>query len=215
MTAGLTEPRRPKRRNAEATKKRILQAALDEFAAHGHSGARIDRLADAAGVSKPMIYDYFGGKDTIYAEALREAYVRIRSGEADLDMAALSPEEAIRELVRFTMSHFRQNPWFVSLLSCENLRGGGTIRSLRDAPRIQSVLVDRLEEVLSRGAAQGVFRADVDPVELYVFIASLCYFPISNAHTLRAVFRLPVDDAAWLDRRTEESAEMILGFLKS
>ncbi|MEM1361317.1 MAG: TetR family transcriptional regulator [Pseudomonadota bacterium] len=203
----------PRKRDAEATKRRILQAALEEFAAHGHSGARIDRLAEAAGVSKPMIYDYFGDKDTIYADALREAYIRIRDGEANLDMDALSPDEAIRELVRFTMNHFRNNPWFISMLSTENLRGGETIRALSDAPRIQSVLVERLGDVLSRGAKVGIFRDNVDPIELYVFIASLCYFPISNMHTLRAVFHLPVDDA-WLERRCEESADMILAFLR-
>lgn len=207
------KPSRPRKRDAEATKRRILQAALEEFAAHGHSGARIDRLAEAAGVSKPMIYDYFGDKDAIYADALREAYVRIRMGEASLDMGALHPDEAVRELVRFTMNHFRRNPWFISMLSTENLRGGETIRALSDAPRIQSVLVERLGEVLSRGAEEGVFREDVDPVELYVFIASLCYFPISNRHTLRAVFGLPVDDD-WLERHCEESADMILAFLR-
>ncbi|MEM9813760.1 MAG: TetR family transcriptional regulator [Pseudomonadota bacterium] len=207
------KPSRPRKRDAEATKRRILQAALEEFAAHGHSGARIDRLAEAAGVSKPMIYDYFGDKDAIYADALREAYVRIRDGETSLDMGTLPPDEAVRELVRFTMNHFRRNPWFISMLSTENLRGGETIRALSDAPRIQSVLVDRLEDVLSRGAEAGLFRDNVDPVELYVFIASLCYFPISNKHTLRAVFGLPVDDA-WLERRCEEAADMILAYLK-
>ncbi|MEM1265184.1 MAG: TetR family transcriptional regulator [Pseudomonadota bacterium] len=207
------KPSRPRKRDAEATKRRILQAALEEFAAHGHSGARIDRLAEAAGVSKPMIYDYFGDKDAIYADALREAYVRIRDGETSLDMGMLPPDEAVRELVRFTMNHFRRNPWFISMLSTENLRGGETIRALSDAPRIQSVLVERLEDVLSRGAEAGLFRDNVDPVELYVFIASLCYFPISNKHTLRAVFGLPVDDA-WLERRCEEAADMILAYLK-
>lgn len=213
MTMPNQKPRPPRKRDAEGTKRRILQAALEEFAAHGHSGARVDRLAEAAGVSKPMIYEYFGDKDAIYANALREAYVRIREGEKSLDLDKLAPDEAVRELVRFTMNHFRRNPWFVSMLAIENLRRGETISALSDAPRIQSVLVERLRDVLRRGAEAGLFRDDVDPVEFYVFIASLCYFPLSNQHTLRTVFRLPVDDS-WLERRVEESADMLLAFLR-
>ena len=204
-------PRR--RRDAEQTRGDILQAALEEFSAMGHSGARVDRIAARAGISKPMIYDYFGDKDAIYAAALREAYIQIRRGEEKLALDPGDPEAAIRELVRFTMDHFRRKPWFIRVLNSENLLGGETIRKLHDAAEIQSVLVTRLEEVLGRGRRQGVFRREVDPAEFYISMASLCYFPISNMHTLRAVFRLPIDEA-WLDRRAEEASDMLLAFLK-
>ena len=57
-----------------------------------------------------------------------------------------------------------------------------------------------------------MFRRGVRPVDLYITIASLFYFPISNAHTLRAVFGCPVDDA-WLERRRRDVRRMVLGFL--
>lgn len=179
----------------------------------GHSGARVDRIAARAGISKPMIYDYFGDKDAIYAAALREAYVQIRRGESQLALDPEAPEEAVRELVRFTMGHFRRKPWFIRMLNNENLLGGETVQTLQDAAGIQSVLVARLEEILRQGKRQGVFHREVDPVEFYIFIASLCYFPISNMHTLRAVFQVPIDEE-WLDRRTEEAAEMLLCYLR-
>lgn len=203
----------PRRRDAELSKQMILQAALQEFSAHGYSGARVERIAQEAGVSKPLIYDYFGDKDAIYAAALKEAYVQIREGEKKLRLDRLSPEEAIRALVRFTMDHFRRKPWFISMLNTENLRGGVTIREIHDAAGVQSVLVERLGDVLERGSAAGAFRKGVDPVEFYVFIASLCYFPVSNIHTLRAVFQLPIDEK-WLSRRAEEAADMLLVYLK-
>lgn len=204
-------PRR--KRDAEQTRKAILQAALEEFSAMGHSGARVDRIAERAGTSKPMIYDYFGDKDAIYAAALREAYVQIREGERELALDTRQPEEAVRALVRFTMDHFRRKPWFIRMLNSENLRGGDTIRELHDAAGIQSLLVTQLDDILRHGARQGVFREGVDPTEFYIFVASLCWFPISNIHTVRAVFRLPVDEA-WLDRRAEEAADMLLLYLR-
>ncbi|MEX0969414.1 MAG: TetR family transcriptional regulator [Paracoccaceae bacterium] len=207
------KPAKPRRRDANQSRKLILQAALEEFSSYGHSGARVERIANSAGVSKPLIYDYFGDKDAIYLAALKEAYVQIREGEMELSLDTLEPEEAIRSLVRFTMNHFREKPWFITMLNTENMLGGQSIRQLQDAKGIQSILVQRLQSVLRRGCDAGIFRCDVDPVEFYVFIASLCYFPVSNIHTLRAVFGLSMD-GRWLDRRADEAADMLLGYLK-
>ncbi|MDT0682672.1 TetR/AcrR family transcriptional regulator [Roseicyclus sp. F158] len=204
-------PRR--KRDAEQTRADILQAALEEFSNMGHSGARVDRIAARAGISKPMIYDYFGDKDAIYAASLREAYIQIRRGEADLDLDPDQPERAVRELVRFTIDHYWRKPWFIRMLNNENLLGGDTVRSLHDAAGIQSVFVTRLEEVLRHGESQGHFRRKVDPAEFYIFVASICYFPISNMHTLRAVFAVPIDDA-WIERWGNEAADMVLAYLR-
>ncbi|MGR3661802.1 MAG: TetR family transcriptional regulator [Paracoccaceae bacterium] len=199
-------------RDAVATRKSILSAALIEFSTKGYAGARVDEIARTAGVSKPMIYEYYGDKNAIYAAALREAYVQIREGEHALDLAGLSPTDAIKALVVFTMEHFRKNPWFISMLNTENLQGGGTIRDIHDASDIQSNLIGQVEEILKRGQEMGEFGENIDAVELYIFIASLCYFPISNIHTLRAVFNCPIDDE-WLKRRGQESATMVVKFL--
>lgn len=204
--------RKGKTRNPELTRAAILQAALEEFSEAGHSGARIDRIAERAGVSKPMIYDYFGDKNAIYAAALREAYVQIRNRETELQLDTLEPDDAIRALVHFTMNHFWNNPWFIRMLNTENLLGGETIRALDDAAEIQSVLLQHLEDILRRGRAQKMFRPDVDSVELYLFIASLCYFPISNMHTLRVVFRAPIAEP-WLAQHADRATDMILSYL--
>ncbi|MBT0959154.1 TetR family transcriptional regulator [Alphaproteobacteria bacterium KMM 3653] len=206
--------RRDKKRNPEVTRAAILQAALEEFGEVGHSGARVDRIAERAGVSKPMIYDYFGDKDGIYTAALREAYVQIRAGEEELELDLLDPEAAIRALLRFTMDHFWRKPWFIRMLNTENLLGGDTIRKLDDAADIQSVLFTRLEAVLDQGVSTKVFRSDIDPVQLYLFIASVCYFPISNMHTLRVVFQIPIT-GEWLEQHADRASDMIVGYLKA
>jgi AcrR family transcriptional regulator len=55
-----------RRRNVEATKELLLDAAVEEFAEHGLAGARIDRIAERAGVNKRLIYAYFGNKDDLF-----------------------------------------------------------------------------------------------------------------------------------------------------
>lgn len=214
MAKAVTPIRKDRKRNPEVTRAAILHAALEEFSEVGHSGARVDRIAARAGVSKPMIYDYFGDKDAVYAAALREAYVQIRQGEMTLELDTLSPEEAVRALVHFTMNHFWNNPWFIRMLNTENLMGGDTIRNLDDVTEIQSVLLRRVTEILRRGNATGLFRSGIDPVELYIFIASVCWFPISNMHTLKVVFRAPIGEN-WLTAHADKAADMIVGYLKT
>lgn len=66
-------------RDAEATRARILSAAVSEFAAHGYAGGRIDRIAKDAESNVRMIYAYFGNKSGLFDAALAEAIVRMAS----------------------------------------------------------------------------------------------------------------------------------------
>jgi AcrR family transcriptional regulator len=74
-------------RDAEATKARLLDAATDEFAAHGIAGARIDRISMVAKVNKSMIYTYFGGKEQLF-DAVMNAHVTKL-----LDTVPFTPED--------------------------------------------------------------------------------------------------------------------------
>ena len=64
-------------RNAEASKERILDAAFTEFAQHGIAGARVDRIAQAAGCNKNLIYIYFESKETLFATVLQKHLARV------------------------------------------------------------------------------------------------------------------------------------------
>ncbi|MBU1176048.1 MAG: TetR family transcriptional regulator [Alphaproteobacteria bacterium] len=191
-------------RDSNASRAAILQAALNEFSSAGYEGARVDRIAEKAGVSKPLLYDYFGDKDDLYAAALREAYVQIREAELELSLEELAPREAIHELVVFTFRHFRRHPWFIAMLNTENLRGGGTVTRLHDRHEIQSKLLLALDDVLARGKRENIFHRDISPVRLYLIIASLCYFPVSNRFTLAAIF-----DLDWGDEEFGQHAETV------
>jgi AcrR family transcriptional regulator len=64
-------------RDAEATRARILSAAVVEFAAHGYSGGRIDRIAKDAESNVRMIYAYFGNKSGLFDAALSSVIIRM------------------------------------------------------------------------------------------------------------------------------------------
>ena len=79
------ETAKAKKRDAEATKRRILDAATAEFAAHGIAGARVDRIAAAAGANKSLIYAYFGNKDGLF-DAVFDAAVTSHIDQVPIDV---------------------------------------------------------------------------------------------------------------------------------
>ena len=74
-------------RNAEATRERILEAAMEEFSTYGVAGARVDRIARKAGCNKNMIYIYFENKETLFKTVLQKHLSRV------YEDIALDPED--------------------------------------------------------------------------------------------------------------------------
>ena len=77
-------------RDADRSQKDILDAALAEFAEHGLGGARMDRIAERAGVNKRLIYYYFESKESLFLAVLERAYEGIRGEEQQLHLTRWS-----------------------------------------------------------------------------------------------------------------------------
>lgn len=201
-------------RDPERTRRAILDAAAAEFSARGFGGASVNAVAERAGINKRMLYHYFGNKEDLFLVVLEEAYADIRNSERRLSLTDLEPGEAMRRLVLFTWRYYLENPSFISLLNTENLHKARHLKRSENIRALHSPLVDTLEELLRRGARDGVFRPGVDPVQLYVSIAALGFFYLSNAYTLSTIFGrdLTVDTA--LADRGEHIVEVILGYLR-
>lgn len=202
-------------RDSEGTKRDILLAAMHEFSEYGDGGARIDRIAKRANANKSLIYSYFGNKEELYARVLREAYSQIRAGEHELNLDRLEPRDAIRALMKFTMEHYLRAPWFLRLLATENLRRGQTVKQIENISELQSPLITQLKQVLKRGVADGSFRDDIGPVDLYILMASLFYFPISNSHTLPVVFGAQVNEPEWRESYLKTVQDMVVRHLEN
>jgi TetR/AcrR family transcriptional regulator len=179
---------RRSRRDPQGTRRALLDAAIAEFAAKGRAGARVDEIARRAGVNKQLVYHYFGNKDDLFRMALEEVYGQIREREKTLKLSDLPPLRAMEVLVGFSFDYLAEHPEFIALLNDENrhgavhLDGSGTVRAMH------SPLVAMIKETLARGVREGVFRADLDPLNLYISIAGLSYFFFSNNRTLSAIF---------------------------
>lgn len=202
-------------RDAERTKATILAAARDEFCARGFNGARVDSIAARAGANKRLLYHYFGNKEALYAAVLVDAYAEIRRGERELSLSHYDPVEAMDRLVRFTFRHFLANPWFPRLLAVENLQNARFLKRIKDLPALNSPLVAELTDILERGREQGVFRTDAGPLQLYISIASLGYFYVSNMQTLSVVFGRDLGQFAMIQEREAIAVQMVLDYLRT
>lgn len=208
-----TEPSRP--RDAEKTRAGILKAARDAFCEHGLNGSRVDAIAARAGVNKQLLYYYFGNKEALYSAVLLDAYQEIRRGERELSLSQYDPVEAVDRMVRFTFRHYLANPWFPRLLAVENLHNARFLKQIKDIPALHSPLVAELRTILTRGRAAGVFRSDVDPVQLYISIAALGYFYVSNMKTLSVIFARDLASVAMVQDRETHAVQMVLDHLRA
>ena len=201
-------------RNPEVTRREILEAARAEFSERGLDGARVDRIAERADANKRLIYHYFNSKEELYSTVLEDVYREIRIGEHGLDLVHKPPVEAMRGLVRFTFEHFLANPWFISMLNNENLHRARYLKRLPTIRELHSPLINQIEDILERGVETGDFRDDVDPVQLYITIAALGYFYLSNVHTLSTVFGRDLASKDRLDTRLAHIEEVVMGYLR-
>ena len=176
-----------KQRDAERSQKAILTAATTEFSEHGLAGARVDRIAERAGLNKRLIYYYFKDKDSLFTAVLEHVYTEIRQAEQGLRLKELEPIDALRKLTDFTWRYYIEHPEFITLLNSENLHRGRHLSVSDSVRQVNVAVIETLGDVLERGRVQGVLRGGIDPMQLYISIASLSYFYQSNAYTLSLI----------------------------
>jgi len=169
-----------RKRDPDRTRASILAAAVHEFSQRGYEGARVDAITKRAKVNKRMLYHYFGGKDGLYLAVLEGRYQAIRSAEAALDLTHRDPIEGMRNLIHFTWSYFLDHPEFLSILATENQHKARFLKQSDRIVQLNSPLIDAIRMVLNHGVEQKAFRGGVDAVQLYISIAALGFFYLSN-----------------------------------
>ena len=181
-----TRPLGVRAQAAAATRESILRAATKVFAKSGFAGGRIEQISKAAKSYDRMIYYYFGSKEGLFIAVLEEMYRRFNEAEAKLVLDTTRPVEALTDVIRFMWSYYQRNPEFITLLNTENLHRGKHIAKSQRAREFSSPAVDVLGQVLISGAQQQLFRTDLAARDVYLMIAAMGYFYVSNRFTLSA-----------------------------
>ena len=201
---------KPRVRDAEATRARILDAAKKEFAKNGLGGARVDDISENAKANKRMIYHYFGNKEGLFQTVLENAYVDIRSAEQKLNLDHLEPKVALERLVRFTWDYYLKNPEFISLVNSENLHRAKHLKKSEVVKVYNRKFVSMVDNILTRGVAAGIFRTGIDPVQLNITIAAIGYYYLTNRFTGSIVFERDLMAKDALEERLSFNIDTIL-----
>jgi AcrR family transcriptional regulator len=161
------------------TRQRLLDAAVEEFAAYGLDGARVDRIAVRAGVNKERIYQYFGAKHRLFEVVLAEELNKLAAAHP------LTVEQAgdLGLYAGQIFDYHREHPQLVRLLHWEGLQAGNAAAPPRrpdDPPLAHETSPDErgayyLAKVAAlREAGQaGALTTTVDPEYLLYAVIAL------------------------------------------
>ncbi len=212
-TPETTAPAGSRKRDAERTRNALIKAGLKEFSQKGFLGSRIEQIAIGAKCNIRMLYHYFGDKKGLYLAVLESAYADIREQEAKLEIDYDKPLVGMLELMRFTFEYFEANPMFEGLLRNENLMQGKFVSRSRQVPQGATSRKKLISELIASGQAKGIFRDNLDPVQVYVTITALSRFHLSNAYTMSAVLETDLRDKAWRTARLLHCFDLLEAYL--
>ena len=199
---------------ASATRESILRAATKVFAKHGYDGGRVEQISKAARSYDRMIYYYFGSKEGLFIAVIEEAYRRFNEAEAALALDEGKPAQALADVIRFVWGYYQANPEFITLLNTENLHRGRHIGKSLRASELSSPVIGVTARVLAAGVQQKIFRSDLAARDVYLMIAAMGYFYLSNRYTLSYIFGRELMGRKALAARARHITRMIVDALR-
>ena len=195
---------RPRKRNPQETKGRLLEAAQRVFTDKGFDAARVDEIARLAGVNKRMIYEYFGNKESLYETVLHDNFQSaFETSHAALATETDNPREQLASVIRGYFRMLADTPDLVRLFVWASLNYG------RWPALFEDMFVRGLQEVVAtieRGVQEGVFRKEIDARNLVFVVSGLC---------LQYFSRRPMVQALWGEDITAsgEQARVLEGMI--
>jgi AcrR family transcriptional regulator len=177
--------------NKRDTLKRIAAAARREFAARGLAEARVDDIAQAAGVTKQLVYHYFRSKEELFACVLDESSAQAMDALLALELDHLPPREALRALLDRMLLPYHDEE--LRALAQEGIRYHETHTTPRNSfTGMAPQLSEKMRATLARGIASGAFRADIDADLLLAMAALATTSAYVNRYTVATLAGLDV-----------------------
>jgi AcrR family transcriptional regulator len=188
---------------ADDKRRRILEAAVRVFAAQGYDASRVGDVAKEAGVAYGLVYHYYESKEAVLEAVFREAWGRLLAAVALAEETGANAAEQLELVVKIVLRAWRDDPDLVRLL----------VREVTRNPHIQDELDEigqafaSLERMVSRGQADGTFRAELDPK----LAAWMLYGALEEVLTGWVLGQLPDDASAVSAAERELTATMVGG----
>jgi TetR/AcrR family transcriptional regulator len=195
------------KRDAAATRQRLLEAAEKVFVEKGFDGARVDEIAETATVNKRMMYLYFGSKEAMYEHVIREQFRRFVAATRLSSTPDETPVQQAERIIRTYYYYLAANPGFVRLLGWETLHLGA--REGRALDALASRGVPALEAILKSGVEKGLFRPDVDIRRLIMSVSGLCLAVFNRKQGLAGLWNENLSDPKVLEDTLQHILKLV------
>lgn len=197
----------------DTSKEKILQASWDEFVDMGYSGARMQRIADKAGVNKAMIYYYFSSKDSLFENLLKTTFEKFFSVIfADNRYEDMSFEQLVREFVDRHIEFLQKNPQIPKVLIRElHSKNPITTKVIRKLfVKLISGIIEQVKIIFNAAIEKGEIRP-VDPMQTMWNIAGMNLFFFFLKPVLELLIReMDLEEEQVLQERKQAIVDMIL-----
>jgi AcrR family transcriptional regulator len=204
-----------KSRDAERSRRAILDAAERLFAARGFDAAGLADIGEAAGVSRGTPSYFFGSKEALY-RAVLERMTADRTARLEPAFRPLvewaeakQPAEPLRAVLSGSIGDYleflRERPTYVDIVEREALDGG---RRLEESEVESTVMEDAFGALRRRARAHGLRSFDV--AEVIICVIGLGYMPVAHRETIMRRNGLSYDDPAFLRRRRRHIVDVLL-----
>lgn len=202
------------------TERRILQAARSVFVRRGTSGARMQEIAEEAGVNQALLHYYFRSKDGLAAAVFREVAERLLPAVFRVLASELSLEEKVEQFVHLYIDTVRQSPFMPGYIISELHHHPERLTELMSQatgaqPQVVArAFLRRLDAQIKERVEAGTMRP-IAAEQFLVNLLGLAVFPFIARPLLNRV--IGMDDAAFeqlLDERRRDLPDFILNALR-
>jgi AcrR family transcriptional regulator len=194
------------------TREKILQIARSEFALSGLEGARVDRIAEIAGVNKAMIYYHFNPKENLYQAVIDEHMEQISSFLQKKVIETADHEDFFLKTAEFLNSLFASREDFVPIMLREIASGGDRIKVALTKLIMGKGITHRVREMIDRGIADGAYR-ETDSKQALISFLGMNLFYLMLAPAINTVWEID-NEREFRENRPKEIVDLFLRGLK-
>jgi TetR/AcrR family transcriptional regulator len=195
------------------TKEKILRSARNEFAGKGFEGARVDRIASAAGVNKAMIYYHFTSKERLYETILEELFGRARAFLDRVLAEEMTLEVRLSELARFYADVFTSSPELRPIVLREMAGGGERIRAMFSRTILEVEAPRRLRALFEEGIQKGALKR-VDSAHAVISFIGMNLFYLLFSPLVDSIWEIE-DEETFRRSRPQEVVDLFLRGLET
>jgi len=194
------------------TEGKILNAAKNIFIKKGMDGARMQEIADEAGINKALLHYYFRTKERLFFAIFSDAFQKFFPQIEETFNLKISFSEKMKMFISRYMDMLIENPYLPAFILSEINRNPQTIVSIFEKSQFNpQLLLSKIEKEMSLAGMR-----KIQPLHLIIHIVSMCVFPVAGGPLIRAVIagKDQADYDFFLKERKEAIYEFVISALK-